>query len=77
MKGTLEDLRKIVFEKKKCPYYNRRHGKLTISTILSSEGLHTYMYSPDMKFTKILKPWEEITEEDVSLLLENLPNFDC
>jgi hypothetical protein len=75
MKGKLETLHTIVFERQKVPYYNRRHGDLTIGTILDKEGLHTYIYNKKGIDSHKLVPWEELTEEDVMLLLEKLPEF--
>jgi len=74
---NLEDLRKVVFEYKKVPHYTRLHGDMRISTVLDSEGLHTYMFGgkggDDLKHN--LKTWEELSLEDVSLLLEKLPDL--
>jgi len=75
MKGNLDTLRQIVFEKQKVPFYNRRHGDLTIATVLDNEGLHTFVYNSKGLDSHSLKVWDEITEEDVVLLLEKLPEI--
>jgi hypothetical protein len=72
---TIEDLHKVVFEMKKVPFYNRRHGELTIATVLDEKGLHTFIYNSKGLDAHSLKEWQELTEEDVSLLLEKLPKI--
>lgn len=70
---SLEELKRIVLEENKVPYYNRRHGKTTIATILDKEGLHTVIYEP---FNHHLKEWDDVTEEDVMLLVEALEKIE-
>ena len=76
MKGNLETLKHIVFEKEKVPYYNRKHGDLTVASILDKEGLHIFIYNHDGLDSHSLKDWNELTDEDVRLLLEKLPDLD-
>jgi len=71
-KMTLARLKRIVLEKGKVPAYHRRHGDVRISTVLDKEGLHTFIFGGELPFEHHLKPFDEVTENDVSALVEAL-----
>lgn len=62
---TLEELREIVFERKKCPHWTRQYGERRICTIVSEEGLHTYTFTNTEELQHGLIPFNEIKLEDI------------
>ena len=66
----IQELKQIVFEKQKVPYYIRQHGETKIATVVDKEGLHTYVVMPDQMLHKGLIPFNEIKEEDLIVLEE-------
>jgi len=62
---TLDELREIVFDKKKCPQWTRQYGERRIMTVVDHEGLHTYTFVGDGDLDHGLIPFDEIKLEDI------------
>ena len=62
---NVEELREWVFEKKKCPYHITERGKFRTLVVFDKEGMNTYVYEKGQLMGHSLKPFDEITNEDL------------
>lgn len=70
---NLEELRKIVFEKQKVPYYIEQTGEVKTAYVFDKKGMNIYKIKKDEMTLKMLIPFAELTEEDLTLISEKLP----
>lgn len=70
---NLEELRIIVFEKQKVPYFIEQHKDTKIAHVFDKDGMYTYVIMKDEMVEEALTPFDELTEGDLTLISSKIP----
>ncbi len=70
---TILELKKIIFEKKKVPYYITQSGGRVTLNVIDKEGYHIYTHGKDRKLILINStPLNNLLEEDIALIFDKI-----